>query len=352
MCVCVCRWFSSALLAQHFFTQPRCVESVSIDRVTGSGRGQAQKRRARSSSPPLAGLSCVSCVLFRQATVQSGKERRMEGGREPRQLPVNAPANFLEPVAAGFSSFNLKLAWASAKDTRARTCVCTHAHRRTHSHACAHTCTLGMRISRSENQPINCFHTVNRIKRCVSGWRARRCSDPRGRMQPDAAAAAPRQSRGVSEGLDRELASDWLWFFFFFLLLLDTLDWGSYILVRRCQPSWLWRLVGLTGGWMASVNECEWQPSPQHQHCHCVILTEPCLTRVSLMRPDLCDWDHHCCIYFSVFLPDFGTIFNYVKIDFTCTSINQSQLCILLTCSRFYNPFISSPWKFRFIWIA
>lgn len=211
-CVRVCRWFSSTLLAQHFFTQPRCVESVSINRVAGYGRGQAQKRCALSSSPPLAGLSCVSCVLFRQATIQSGKERRMEGGREPRQLPVNAPANFLKPVAAGFSSLNLKLAWASAKDTHARTCVCTHTHR----HKQSHTCTLGMRISRSENQPINCFHTVNRIKRCESGWRARRCSHPRGQMQPDAAAAAPQQSSGVSEGLDRELASDLLWFFFYF----------------------------------------------------------------------------------------------------------------------------------------
>lgn len=52
---------------------------------------------------PLAEISCVSCVLFRQATIQSGKERWMEGGKETRQLPVNTPSNLLEPVAAGFS---------------------------------------------------------------------------------------------------------------------------------------------------------------------------------------------------------------------------------------------------------
>lgn len=52
---------------------------------------------------PLAVISSVSYVPFTQVTIQPGKERVMEGGRECCQLPMTTPVYLLEPVAAGFS---------------------------------------------------------------------------------------------------------------------------------------------------------------------------------------------------------------------------------------------------------
>lgn len=69
--------------------------AFALDELRTPGHG------ARSLT--LAVISSVSYIPFRQAAIQSGRERLMEGGRERCQLPMTAPVDLLEPVAAGFS---------------------------------------------------------------------------------------------------------------------------------------------------------------------------------------------------------------------------------------------------------
>ncbi len=106
--------------------------------------GRAQKPGHDTRSLPLAVISSVSYIPFRQVTIQWGKERRMEGGRERCQLPMTAPVDLLKPVAAGFS-LCISYSWASLDKCQ------THTH--------TQRMRMIFRAAKIWNQPINHFHT-------------------------------------------------------------------------------------------------------------------------------------------------------------------------------------------------
>lgn len=143
LCVFVCA--KSTFV--HLEYQPRCAEIDYSHTAAAAAQGEL------GDAAPATGWDqlCILCPI--QTGNHSVRQRKMDGRR--KRNPPAASEHTSKSSGTCCSRFfflNLKLAWASAKTQDA------------HMHAHMHARTQSMRISHCENQPINCFHTVNRIK--------------------------------------------------------------------------------------------------------------------------------------------------------------------------------------------
>lgn len=197
-------------------------------------------------------MSCVSCVLFRQATIQSGKERRMEGGREPRQLPVNAPANLLEPVAAGFSFFKSEASLGECQ-RHTHTHVRMHTHTQTHIHwewgyHVVNTSALTVSTQSIESNNLSVRVKGQNVHGSMRAGTTCRCSSR----------SSTKEQRGQLLVGKARWVHVWFYFSFFF----------RYTWLTLLHPSE--KVTAVLVGWLPD-NECKRQPvtsTSASQHCH------------------------------------------------------------------------------------